>query len=244
MSDSLVRKASKLCIDCKAEPRQSNSAGNFRRRCSGCQWKHTKARPERHAVAKAANRRACAAFRKTPKRKVALKRYASTPQGKASALRERRRPRSGRAMRRLIWCSITVEEWFAVASAQGWRCPICLDTIYNPREQPGSVGQAGQVEHLHSLEDWLVAGGVDPIVALRRSIRGIACSGCNLLLGPFVIRGRALNDDAGKARRAADYLEHAIHTAQAHIALEPPASLHPMRYAVDPFPGAVPQAIA
>lgn len=98
--------------------------------------------------------------------------------------------------------SLTEAEWVAIHTRQEGRCAICRTGLCN-RYEPGSAGAVAGTDHLHSLEKWLVAGGVDARSALRASIRGLLCGFCNRN-----VVGIALRDDAAKARRAVVYLEN------------------------------------
>jgi len=107
-----------------------------------------------------------------------------------------------------IYQALTPDEWQALWRACGGRCPICRCPLRNRYDQT-SVGGVACVEHDHKIEKALIAAGVSPMEALRRSIRGLMCGWDNHKVLT------ALRDDAAYAQRAADYLREGLTTAQA-----------------------------
>lgn len=85
---------------------------------------------------------------------------------------------------------ITLVEYEALLDSQNGVCAICR----SPR--PYNLA----VDHDHALESALIAAGVTPIEAARRSIRGLICKRENGLL-------RDVRDDAGILFAAAYYID-------------------------------------
>ena len=83
-----------------------------------------------------------------------------------------------RAARILAQFGISVEQYDAILAAQGGGCAICGSADADRR------GHRLHIDHCHTT-------GV---------VRGILCAACNTTLGKF-------GDDAGRLRRAADYLD-------------------------------------
>lgn len=100
------------------------------------------------------------------------------------------------------YASISPREWCAVYDFQRGLCAICQKRLIDRyRGVEGSAREeVAQVDHCWVVERRLLDEGVEPLGALRRSIRGLLCKGCNYHLLPRV------QHDWEKAQRAADYL--------------------------------------
>jgi hypothetical protein len=174
-----------LCSECHVKARRENGQGRRHRLCASCQWVRQKASPKQHERAKAINQKAGAIFRTTDKRRVALRRHA------LGALR---------GAPRAIYASLTPTEWQTLWRSAKGKCPICRCGLRN-RYDPKSEGRTASCDHNHRVEKALLARGVPPLEALRRSIRGLLCGWCNHRVLPM------LQDKVEMAHRAALYLK-------------------------------------
>lgn len=127
--------------------------------------------------------------------KGAYGRYNQSVKGKAREYQRIRKSRYGGA----IYAALTIEEWTAIHRAQGGICAICHVTLRD-RYVKGSAGKTAAVDHCHRVERRLLDEGVEEIVALRKSIRGLLCGYCN---HKFLTTGR---DRPEMFDRAAHYL--------------------------------------
>lgn len=105
-----------------------------------------------------------------------------TQAGKQQRTRSRsmRAPALGSVMQ-----SITPAEWQAIWHAQAGRCPICDHALWNRygNDARANEQRVAALDHDHAVETALKKAGVDPLTALRRSIRGLLCAyPCNRLL--------------------------------------------------------------
>lgn len=85
--------------------------------------------------------------------------------------------------------NITYDEWEAIIAAQGGGCPI-----------EHKRHKVMDVDHDHALERDLIAAGVDPMEAKRRSVRGVLTRRVNRRVLPGLV------DDPERALRVAAYL--------------------------------------
>jgi len=101
-----------------------------------------------------------------------------------------------------VWACLSPAEWLRLYTAQHGQCAICLSPLRNRYDPQDTTKCIANLDHLHARERELLAAGIEPSEALRRSLRGLLCGWDNR----YVLQ--VLHDDPEKAQRAADYLTH------------------------------------